>query len=255
MIVDINHLNVSIAQRTLIGQLNWQINPGECWCIVGRNGVGKTTLLNTLAGLRAIDTGTILLNNKKLASWLYQDLARVRAYLPQTLQDAFACSVLEAVLIARHPYTMHRYWDKQEDVDIARAALKIMDVHQLADRDIFSLSGGERQRVAIATLLAQDTPIMLLDEPLHALDLSHQVSVMKILKDLVHNQHKTIVMTSHDINFVADVATHVLAFMDNGAWNLGNVEDMMQEEILTSCLGYPVQKIVHEDRPIFIARR
>jgi iron complex transport system ATP-binding protein len=119
-----------------------------------------------------------------LRDWPLEALARERAYLAQSRQDAFAYSVFETVLSARHPYHASRYWEGSDDHQAALDALAAMEVMHLARRDVRTLSGGERQRVAIAALLAQDTPLLLLDEPANALDLGHQVGVMSLLARL-----------------------------------------------------------------------
>jgi iron complex transport system ATP-binding protein len=127
-----------------------------------------------------------------------------------------------------------------------------MDVADLAQRDLRSLSGGERQRVAIAALLAQDAPLLLLDEPANALDLAHQVSVMQLLADLCAKQQKTVVMVSHDVNLVQAIATHVLLLMGDGRWHSGKAAAVMQPELLSACLGYPIELISQGARRFFV---
>ncbi len=127
------------------------------WCVIGPNGVGKSTLLRTLVGLRQPDAGSVQLRGRLLSDWPLQDLARERAYLPQGRNDAFGYRVIEMVLAARHPYQDTRYWESDADMRAACAALAALDVSALAGRDVRTLSGGERQRVAIAAVLAQGT--------------------------------------------------------------------------------------------------
>src|SRR5207302_5447739 len=130
--------------------------------------------------------------------------------------DALGYSVLETVLPARHPHGGGAYWESEEDVRIAHVALQALDVDDLAQRDVRTLSGGERQRVAIAAVLAQDTPLLLLDEPANALDLAHQVSVMRLLADLCDGACKAVVMVGHDLNLAHSVASHALLLMGDG---------------------------------------
>ena len=127
-----------------------------------------------------------------------------------------------------------------------------MEVDQLAARDVRTLSGGERQRVAIAALLAQDTPLLLLDEPANALDLAHQVGVTGLLAQLCREQAKTVVMVSHDLNLAHGVASHALLLMGDGSWQAGPVADVMQTPILSRCLGHPIEALQHGKRTIFI---
>ena len=114
--------------------------------------------------------------------------------MPQSRQDAFGFTVFETVLAARFPWRSEGMWESSEDRDVAAGALKRMDVLELAERDIRSLSGGERQRVAIAALLAQDTPLMLLDEPASALDLAHQAGLMRTVARLSREENRAVVM-------------------------------------------------------------
>lgn len=246
------NLKLSIGARLLVNALDWQIQPGECWCVIGRNGAGKSTLLRTLAGLRQPDGGRIELGGKPLADWPLAALARERAFLPQSRSDAFGYTALETVLTARHPYHAERYWEGGDDHQAAHRALQAMEVDQLAERDVRTLSGGERQRVAIAALLAQDTPLLLLDEPANALDLAHQVSVMGLLARLCREQGKSTVMVGHDLNLAHGVASHTLLLMGDGDWQAGPVAEVMQAPILSRCLGHPIEALQHGKRTIFI---
>ena len=239
--------------RTLVEGLDWQAGAGQCWCIIGRNGAGKSTLLRTLAGMRAPEGGSVEMDGRALDAWPLPELARRRAFLAQSRSDAFAYRVMETVLMARHPYHADRYWEGSDDHLAAEAALRALDVLDLAPRDVRTLSGGERQRVAIAALLAQDTPLLLLDEPANALDLAHQVSVMRLLAALCREQGKTVVMVGHDLNLAHRVASHALLLMGDGAWRAGPVAEAMQPDILSACLGHPIHTIVHGERTIFMA--
>jgi iron complex transport system ATP-binding protein len=251
-IIATHDLRLSIAGRTLVQGLDWSAQPGECWSIIGRNGAGKSTLLRTLAGLHQPDGGAVDIGGRALAAWPLTDLARERAFLAQSRHDAFAYTVLESVLSARHPYHANRYWEGSDDHQIALEALASMDVSDLAARDVRTLSGGERQRVAIAALLTQQTPLLLLDEPANALDLAHQVSVTGLLARLCREQNKTVVMIGHDLNLASRISTHVLLLMGDGRWQAGTNEQTMQSALLGDYLGHPIEMIEHHGRRIFI---
>lgn len=246
------NLQLRIGSRLLLDQLNWHIQPGQCWCVIGRNGVGKSTLLRTLAGLRQPDGGRVELGGKPLPDWSLAALARERAYLSQARSDAFGYTALETVLTARHPYHAERYWEASDDHLAAHRALQAMEVDPLAERDVRTLSGGERQRVAIAALLAQDTPLLLLDEPANALDLAHQVSAMGLLARLCREQGKSAVLVGHDLNLAHQVASHALLLMGDGGWQAGPVAEVMQAPILSRCLGHPIEAVRHGQRTIYI---
>ena len=247
-----HNLSLRAGQRQLVTDLNWQVREGECWSIIGRNGAGKSTLMRALAGLRAPDGGHVALSGKPLAEWPLDALARQRAFLAQSRSDAFSYSVIETVLSARHPYHGNRYWEDSDDHAIALQSLQAMEVAELAERDVRTLSGGERQRVAIAAMLAQDTPLLLLDEPANALDLAHQVSVMSILARLCREQGKTAVMIGHDLTLAHSVSTHALLLKGDGRWLAGSKQDTMQADLLSDYLGHPIEVIQHGTRSIFI---
>jgi iron complex transport system ATP-binding protein len=247
-------LQLRAADRFLVDGLNWRIEAGECWCVVGRNGAGKSTLLHTLAGLRQADGGSIQRGGKALRKWSLQALARERAFLPQGRSDSFGYRAVEAVLTARHPYRESAYWESEDDYAAAHAALQSVDAGHLAERDVRSLSGGERQRVAIAAVLAQDTPLLLLDEPTSALDLAHQVSVASLLRQLCREQGKSVVMVSHDLNLVHTLASHALLLMnDRGGWHAGPFDKVMTTPLLSACLGHPIEIVRHDGRTIYVA--
>ncbi len=248
------HLQLRMGARTLVADLDWRIGAGECWSIIGRNGAGKSTLMHTLAGLRDPDGGRVLIDGRPLAAWPLEQLARQRAFLAQSRSDAFAYTVIETVLSARHPYHANSYWENSDDHRIALQALASMEVDDLAGRDVRTLSGGERQRVAIAALLAQDTPLLLLDEPANALDLAHQVSVMGLLAKLCRQQGKTVVMIGHDLSLAHGISTHALLLMGDGRWLAGARDDVMQAPILSQYLHHPIDVLRHGNRSIFIPR-
>jgi iron complex transport system ATP-binding protein len=245
-------LTLEVADRTLVRDLDWAVQAGECWSIIGRNGAGKSTLLRTVAGLRGANQGTVRLDGRMLDDWPLEELARQRAYLAQSRTDAFAYNAIDTVLSARHPYHANRYWEGSDDHQAALRALTAMEVEHLARRDVRTLSGGERQRVAIAALLAQDTPLLLLDEPANALDLAHQVSVTGLLARLCRRERKTVVMIGHDLNLAYGISTHALLLRGDGGWLAGPVAQVMQPALLGDYLGHPIEMIEHGGRRIFI---
>ena len=247
-------LQLRIGGCSLVAGLDWEVRPGELWCVIGRNGAGKSSLLRCLAGLRAPDGGVVELAGQPLQAWSLLALARARAFLPQGSHDAFGYRVIETVLAARHPYHDSRYWESDADQALACDALRALDVASLAERDIRTLSGGERQRVAIAAVLAQDTPLLLLDEPANALDLAHQVSVMRLLADMCGGSgaSKAVVMVGHDLNLAHSVASHALLLMGDGQWQAGPVDEVMTAPILSRCLGHPIEIVRHGHRRIYI---
>src|SRR6266700_7466603 len=193
-------LTVTIAGHRVCSDLELAVKPGECLAILGRNGAGKTTLLHTLAGLRAAGAGVIELDGRPLANLTPRDVARLRGVLPQDDSDAFPATVLETVLVGRHPHLSRWQWEGADDIRIAREALAAADMEGTEERDVRTLSGGERRRAALAALLTQQPRLFLLDEPSSHLDLAHQLAVLRRLTTLAREQRSALIMVLHDLN-------------------------------------------------------
>ncbi len=247
----IENLSVQQAGVTLIRDLNLALAPGQCCLILGRNGAGKTTLLRSLVGLHHAVSGQIYWQGQAQHQADLMSLARYRAYLPQGRNDAFAYTALDAVLSALHPHNDQAYWDSAQDRASALEKLAQFDVAHLAQRDVRGLSGGERQRVALAALLAQNSRFLLLDEPLNALDIAHQIAVIRVLQQQ-RQQQKAIIMVSHDLNLSYPLASHALLLLDEGNWLAGPVEQMVTAENLQACLGHPIQILQVAGKTLFV---
>jgi iron complex transport system ATP-binding protein len=253
LLLETSGLAVGAGPHTLVEGLDLQVHGGELWCVMGPNGSGKTTLLHTLAGLRAARGGQIRLKGKPLAEWPALDLARARGLLPQTLHDAFSAAVLDVVLLGRHPHLGRWSWESTTDRRIASAALTAVDLDAFAQRDITALSGGERQRVGIAALLAQDPPLLLLDEPVAHLDLHHQVTVLQHLRTLAHERGRAVMLSIHDLNLAARFATHALVLGPAGLLRQGPAESTMDEVVLSAAFGHAVVRERIGRRTLFVA--
>ncbi len=213
-------LSLQAGHRTLIGSLDWSVNAGEFWCVLGRNGAGKSSLLHVLAGLAAPAKGTVQIAGRGLATMDLLSLARLRGLMMQQVVDSFSCSVFEAVAIGRTPLRIGRTWDDAEDTQKIHDALTLVGMRDRVDDDVMRLSGGERQRVALAALLVQDVPLMMLDEPTSHQDVAHQRTVMRLLRDmaLATDGQRAVIAVCHDINLALQFATHLLVLSDGGHW-------------------------------------
>ena len=189
-LLDASNLTLRAGTRELARELSLRVHAGELWCVLGANGSGKTTLLHTLAGVRAPAAGRVRLMGADLAQAPAEQAARWRGLLTQTVHDSFSATALEVVLLGRHPHHDRWSFDDDDDRRIAHDALAAVDAAALSARDVTTLSGGERQRVAIAALLAQRVPLMLLDEPTAHLDLKHQIGVLEHLRALVQARRR-----------------------------------------------------------------
>lgn len=245
-------LTVAVAQRTLVRDLSLDIARGSITCLLGCNGAGKTLTLHTLAGVRDPAGGAVRIGGRTLATWPRKDLARTLGLLTQTTDDPFPSTVLETVLIGRHPHIGFWQWESARDEDIARAALAAVEMRDLEARDVATLSGGERRRVAIATLLAQDPAVMLLDEPINHLDPHHQIALLRLLRAKA-GDGRTIVVSLHDAGLAARFADHALLLFGDGQWQYGPVADVLTETSISRLYGTRVHEVAWSGGRTFVA--
>jgi iron complex transport system ATP-binding protein len=221
------------GQRTLVQGLTLQAAAGERWVVVGPNGAGKSSLLAALAGARRVQAGSIRIADRPLGRCGVEELAALRALVHDRWVDPFAATVLETVVTARY-----RFGAEDGAREAALAALAEMGCGALAPRDVRGLSRGERQRVAIATALAQDTPLLLLDEPTSHQDPGHQAAV---LAKLAAHSRQTVIAVLHDINAAARFATHALLLSGAGWWRAGPRAEVLTAPQLSSLFDAPIQ--------------
>ncbi len=243
-------LTVTIAGHRVCSGLDLVVRPGECWAILGRNGAGKTTLLHTLAGLRAADAGSIDILGRPLANLTPRDVACLRGVLPQDDSDVFPATVLETVLVGRHPHLSRWQWEGADDIRIAREALAAADMEGTEERDVRTLSGGERRRVALAALLAQQPRLFLLDEPSSHLDLSHQIGLLDRLVSTVRADGGALVMVVHDVNLALRYCDQAL-LLSAGEAVAGPAPALLTAERLSSLYGVPLRALAGPRGEVF----
>jgi iron complex transport system ATP-binding protein len=246
------HLDVEVAGRILVRDLTLSIRNGSTTCILGCNGAGKTLTMHTLAGLRAPAAGSVALEGMAIADWPRRTLARNLGLLTQTTDDPFPSTVLETVLIGRHPHIGFWQWESNVDRQLAHAALARVGMQDFAQREVATLSGGERRRVALAAILAQDPGVFLLDEPLNHLDPHHQLDVLRLMRERCAAGH-AIVMSLHDAGLAARFADDALLLFGNGEWLSGPARDVLTEATISRLYGVPVREITWADGRTFVA--
>jgi len=241
--IDVQSLSLRAGERELVTDLSIQIAAGERWVVVGPNGAGKSTLLGALAGARRLQAGTIRIAGRPVDRCGVQELAALRALVNDRWLDPFAATVLDTVLTARY-----RFGAEPDGRGMAATALSSLDCAGLVLRDVRGLSRGERQRVAIATALAQDTPVLLLDEPTSHQDPGHQAWV---LDRLAARGDQTVIAVLHDINAAARFATHVLLLSGAGWWRAGPRRDVLTAPGLSQLFGARIEVSPAGDGEVF----
>jgi len=247
-------LTVDIAGQRVCTRLDLEIDAGECWALLGRNGTGKTTLLHHLAGLRQDHSGTILLGGNELSTLTPRRRAQHTAVLLQHSSRGFGASVLDTVLTGRHPHLATLAWENASDLTIARQCIAALGLEALAERSLETLSGGELRRVEIARLLAQQSPVSLLDEPTNHLDLAHQATCLRTLQKQCVTEQNAMLLVVHDLNLAFRACDHWLILNGGGSWQAGPRDALCDPELLSLAYGHPISRINSDSGPLFLAR-
>jgi len=245
-------VSISVPGRTLVRDLELRIQAGEALAVLGPNGVGKSLTLHTIAGLRDADGGTITLDGQPINGLPRPQLATRLALLPQYVEDVFPASVFDTVMIGRHPHIPRFQWESEQDRKIAGESLQLVDLHDMAQRNIATLSGGERRRLAIAQVLAQSPDIYLLDEPTNHLDPQHQLDVLRVFRNQAVSG-AAIVTSLHDVNLAARFADRCLLLYGDGRWELDQTQAILTEQRLTELYATTMESVTWRDTSLFVA--
>ncbi|MBF4548794.1 ABC transporter ATP-binding protein [Pseudoclavibacter sp. VKM Ac-2888] len=250
----VEQLSLGYGDRVVIDELDLLVPPGKVTAIVGANACGKSTLLRSMSRLLTPRDGHVLLDGKEVHRTPAKQLARILGLLPQSPIAPEGITVADLVGRGRHPHqSILSRWSHDDDLAVA-AALEATETTALADRHVDELSGGQRQRVWIAMALAQQTDLLLLDEPTTFLDVSHQIEVLDLLTDLNQSRGTTIVMVLHDLNLAARYADHLIALADGGLHAAGEPGDVLTVDTVRAVFG--LESLVVEDpvsgRPLMV---
>lgn len=236
-------LDVSIGGKIICSKLDLQLAPGQCWGLLGPNGIGKTTLLKCMAGLATPDRGRVLLENQAMDKLPRRLIARLLGMLQQHTVYVFDASVLETAMTGRHPHLA--YWEREGSQDKQKAldAIRAVDLAGFEARSVTGLSGGEARRLAFASLLVQEPAILLLDEPTNHLDMKHQLRIMNLVETQVATQQRCAMIALHDVNLAARYCNHMLMLFGDGGWRAGPVDELLNRENLEKLYQCPVESI------------
>lgn len=232
--------------RRLLQDLSLDLPAGRMIALIGHNGSGKSTLLRVLAR-QITASGAVAFENRPLSAWRPRDYARRLAFLPQHPPPAEGMTVRELAALGRYPWhgALGRFTPR--DHDAVERALAECGMDTLADRLVDTLSGGERQRAWLAMMVAQQAATLLLDEPISALDIAHQVEVLALVRRMCHDMGRSAVIVLHEVNMAARFCDHVVALKGGMLVLQGSPADLMQPAVLERIYGLPMQMLTRPD--------
>ncbi len=239
--LEIKNLSVSYGPQCILSNVNLAIARGQILALIGPNGTGKSTLIRSLAGIVPPDSGSIFVDGRDIGKLGPMERARLMAFVPQALQLPPAFTAWETVLLGRTP---HLNWLGQvsaKDEEIARRAMARTKTSALAGRRVGELSGGEQQRLLLARALAQDTPILVMDEPTAHLDLQYQISLLDEVRSLARQDHLAVLIALHDLNLVSRYANQVALLLDGRLQASGTPAEVLTPPLLSRAYKVPLQ--------------
>ena len=241
-----DRLTLAYDKVEVARDLSLDIPTGKITCIVGANACGKSTLLRALARLLMPVTGSVLLDGQVIHTMPTREVATKLGILPQTPVAPEGITVADLISRGRHPHqTWLRQWTERDE-SVVVEAMRVTGTVELAERPVDELSGGQRQRAWIAMALAQDTDLMLLDEPTTYLDLAHQIDVLDLLVDLNRRHGRTIVLVLHDLNQAARYSDHLVAMKAGAVVASGTPAEVITEDLVADVFGLATRVVADE---------
>ena len=238
--IKVQGLNYIIGEKQILHDINFQIEKGKIYGILGNNGSGKSTLLKALSRINNIKSGKILIKDKDINHYSSKQLAQTIAVVPQQTNLMFDFSALQIALMGRIPYQKPLYSDSEEDLEIVKQSMQLTNTWHLRDMNAQNLSGGEFQRLIIARALSQQTPILMLDEPISSLDIRHQFDIMELLKKINKETQATILIIIHDLNLALKYCDEVILLNKGELVAKGESKEVLIEENISKHFGINV---------------
>lgn len=240
--LSVENLEAGYAGPTVISGISLELEPGEFLAVCGPNGSGKSTLVKAIQKLTPWLRGKITVNGRNLFELGTRQIASLLAYVPQVFEPVFDFSVEETVAMARYYRQPGRLAGFSERDRVAiEEAMKLTEIFELREKKLNELSGGERQRVLIARALAQDTPVLLLDEPSSHLDLNFQLQVYRLLQELQKDRAKAILVAEHNLNLAAAYCSCLIFIKDGTIVARGWPQELLEKELIRQTFGVEVE--------------
>jgi len=255
--IAIKNLKCCLGGREILSDVELTIERGKFYSIIGPNGSGKTTLLRMIAASLEPKCGEVLVDDIDVSQMKAKELAKKLAYVSQNANIDNDFNVMDYVLMGRHPYLGLFQSEGKNDLGYAKRAMDITNTWHLREKNLNEVSGGECQRVVVARALAQDTPIILLDEPISQLDIHHQIELMDTLHDMVKMQETTIVTALHDLNIASQYSDYIVLLNNGKIAKHGKPEEVLRREVIFGVYNLNVQVLQNPEtgRPLIIPSR
>ena len=232
--VVLQSLNWKFGDRQILSDITLAIDKGKFYSIIGPNGSGKTTLLRNIAKSLEPAENSVYVDNIDITSLNSREMAKKLSVVPQNTSIDFEFTVTDIVLMGRSPYMKRFQSESNEDMEIAERAMRVTNTWHLKEKSINEISGGERQRVIVARALAQDTGIMLLDEPVSQLDIQHQIELMETIHLLIKTRDLTVISVMHDLNLAAQYSDYLILINEGRIVCQGTPEQVITKENIES---------------------
>jgi len=246
------NITFAYTQEPVIQNLHLEIPSGDFLGVIGPNGSGKSTLLKLLSGLLPPDENRVSFDGQDILTCKRKTLARSIAWIPQDHHLPFPFTVAEVVMMGRHPYLSPLTFESEQDIEITQQAMRQTQTEQFAHRKFNEISGGEQQRVMLASAIAQEPDIMILDEPTAALDLKYQIEILSILKRLNDSGNTTIIMALHDLHLASKFCRRLVLLKEGQIVKDGSPQEVLQKNILEEVYEVSVQIIRNESDGSFL---
>ena len=241
----VEDLQFAYKDRPIVRDLSLEVGDGELVGLVGPNGSGKTTLLRLISGVLRPSMGRISVNGTNVATLRAGKRAALVSVVPQNPQLPLSFRVLDLVLMGRNPHLKLLQWERRRDLEVSTRAMELTDTEHLADRTVGTLSGGERQRAVVAMALAQEAPVMLLDEPTSNLDLAHQTGIMDLVKSVQRQRGGGVLVAMHDLTLAAQYCDRLVMLAEGRSYAEGPPAAVLTAENISRIYGADVFILPH----------
>lgn len=248
--IDIKNLSYRLGEQTILNDISLQLQTGQVVALIGPNGAGKSTLFSLMARITPLQTGAVVFGEHDITRTDNRTLAQTLAMLTQENHVQGRLRVRELLMFGRYPY--HQGRPTAADEEKVAWVLEKFELTALSERFLSDLSGGQRQRVLIAMVVCQDTPYVLLDEPLNNLDMYHAGKLMRQLRQLCHTHKKTVVIVLHDVNQAAQFADTVVMMKSGEIISTGTPTDVLTKDTIKTLYGVEATVLYHQGRPVIV---